>query len=294
LSFHNLYLYCVTTGTVVFNSAGGFIPRVAGFCLQCLEAFDMPVAVNMYLTDAGQTVSAPPHTDKQDVFVCQTQGKKRWRVYSPPPPSRMPRADPLARGKATDSLSLSELEEPLVDLVLNPGQLLYVPAGFPHTTDTVSGIDEGTEPSVHLTFGVDTHIWGLNYASLRENILKRSGLTDKLLLTKLAPELYWDLQSTIHLGFLSSDPVSDESSQAIANICSNVLKKMRSVEAGRWSEFSDSESDFIAHLQCEATVLGAVQHHRQMVDLFGLMYADVAFKISPAQMDLSFFRSKVS
>ena len=28
----------------------------------------------------------------------QTQGLKRWRVFAPPPPSRMPRADPLARG----------------------------------------------------------------------------------------------------------------------------------------------------------------------------------------------------
>ncbi|CAN0394563.1 unnamed protein product, partial [Ectocarpus sp. 8 AP-2014] len=53
---------------------------------------------------------------------------------------------------------------------------LYVPAGFPHTTDTVTGMSEDdTDPSVHLTVGVDTHIWGLNYATLRSYSLSRSG-----------------------------------------------------------------------------------------------------------------------
>ena len=56
-------------------------------------------------------------------------------------------------------------------------KFLYVPAGFPHTTDTVTGMSDGGEndPSVHLTVGVDTHIWGLNYATLRAYALARAG-----------------------------------------------------------------------------------------------------------------------
>lgn len=55
-------------------------------------------------------------------------------------------------------------------------KFLYVPAGFPHTTDTVTGMSDGdNDPSVHLTVGVDTHIWGLNYATLRAYSLSRSG-----------------------------------------------------------------------------------------------------------------------
>lgn len=56
------------------------------------------------------------------------------------------------------------------------------------------GGDTNADPSVHLTVGVDTHIWGLNFASLRDNSLKKSGLPDKILLTKLEDKLYWDLQ----------------------------------------------------------------------------------------------------
>ena len=43
-------------------------------------------------------------------------------------------------GKSKDTLSLSELKEPLIDVVMRPGQILYVPAGFPHTTGTYAGI----------------------------------------------------------------------------------------------------------------------------------------------------------
>ena len=47
---------------------------------------------------------------------------------------------------------------------------------------------------MHLTVGVDTHIRGLNFASLRDSSFKRSGLNDKVLLTKLDDSLYWELQ----------------------------------------------------------------------------------------------------
>ena len=59
-------------------------------CLAALDAFGLPAGLNLYLTAAGTPVSAPPHSDKQDVFVVQTAGKKRWRVYAPPPPARKP------------------------------------------------------------------------------------------------------------------------------------------------------------------------------------------------------------
>lgn len=58
-----------TSGTVVFNSAGGFIPKLAQVCLAAVTAFDLPCALNMYLTNPGQKTSAPPHTDKQVLFT---------------------------------------------------------------------------------------------------------------------------------------------------------------------------------------------------------------------------------
>ncbi|KAH8069900.1 histone demethylase [Aureococcus anophagefferens] len=146
--------------TVVLNSLDATCPRVAALSLAAVDAFGLPACVNLYATGAGARVSAPPHTDTQRVLVMQCHGNKRWRVWRPPRPDRRPGADPLARGKGDDVLELGELEEtPAADVVLTPGDCLYVPAGWPHTTDTLEcAVDD--EPSVHLTLGVDTHIWG--------------------------------------------------------------------------------------------------------------------------------------
>jgi lysine-specific demethylase/histidyl-hydroxylase NO66 len=105
---------------------------LAGVCADACFAFNMPVALNMYLTNPGQVTSAPLHTDKQDVFVLQTQGQKHWRVYAPP--SLKLNSDPFARGKDSDIFLRDEVGEPIIDTVLSPGQILYVPGGFPHTT----------------------------------------------------------------------------------------------------------------------------------------------------------------
>ena len=255
-------------GTVVFNSAGGFVPELAGVCLQVVNAFQLPCALNMYLTAAGQPTSAPPHTDKQDVFVMQTQGKKHWRVFSPPPPARMPRADPLARGKGMDQLSIHELDPPVIDTVLSPGNILYIPAGYPHTTDTIEGISEDSDPSVHLTVGVDTHIWGLNYASLRENVLKKVGLKDKQLLPKLNQELYWSLQSSLPFGFLCEN-AEDVTEDPLADL---LLEKMKLTDA--------KQSESIDKSTVIACITKLKAHHREITDLFGRMYSDVCMKIS--------------
>jgi hypothetical protein len=174
-------------GTVIFNTAGAHIPKLAGATLACTDASSLPCAVNMYVTAAGKRTSAPPHTDRQDVIVVQTQGKKHWRVYSPPDPTLKPNADVYARGKGDDVLSLYSLEdvgcEKLLDVTLEPGDVLFIPAAYPHTTDTVTDLVEDTpeNTSIHLTFNFDTHVWDLNYLSARRLALRRAGVMDSAL-----------------------------------------------------------------------------------------------------------------
>jgi len=175
-------------GTVIFNTAGSHIPKLAGATLACTDAAALPCALNVYVTAAGQRTSAPPHTDRQDVIVVQTQGKKRWRVYSPPDPAMKPSADMYARGKGDDNLPLYSLEEgqygckKLLDVTLEAGDILFIPAAFPHTTDTVSDLEDVPEnASIHLTFNFDTHVWDLNYLSARRLALRRAGVADSAL-----------------------------------------------------------------------------------------------------------------
>jgi ribosomal protein L16 Arg81 hydroxylase len=77
----------------------------------------------------------------------------------------------FVRSQGDDNLPLFALEsefrgELLLETTLEEGDVLFIPAAFPHTTDTVDEIAKKT--SIHLTFGLDSHdIWALEYLSVR-------------------------------------------------------------------------------------------------------------------------------
>lgn len=103
------------------------------------EAFGCMVGANAYLTPAASQGFAP-HYDDIDAFICQLEGRKRWRVYS------FPEAEgPLPRFPSED-LTQTELPPLLLETVLEPGDLLFLPRGFVHQAETVS-----QQPSLHLT-----------------------------------------------------------------------------------------------------------------------------------------------
>ncbi len=210
-------------GTVIFNAVGAHVPSLAGPCLAVTDATDTPNAVNLYVTAYGKRTSAPPHTDKQDVLVVQTNGKKHWRVYEPTLPSLKPSADVFARGKGTDSLPLPLLESMednlLLETDLNPGDVLFIPAGFPHTTGTAhtdekdgDDSEDDDKTSVHLTFNIDTHVWELDYLNARRLVLRRANVIDSALgQSRNEDNVYVgkvnELPSDIHQGLLAEFPL---------------------------------------------------------------------------------------
>ena len=236
----------------------------------------------------------------------QTCGAKHWRVFAPPHPSRKPAADPLARGKAADALTLSELGEPLIDTVLTPGQLLYMPAGFPHTTDTLN-LGEPAPPaaaddSVHLTIGIDTHIWGLDYLGARAGALKRAALPDQCTATKLPEEAHWKLMGIPpHLGFLrrhaaahaAADPDATAEDAAAAAAVAELVAAAREAEPARWAEHDDAS--LAALLDAPAVAAQLVKHAAAVTEVCRGMYDDAlrgTGKAPPGLPDVSVFRVK--
>lgn len=218
-------LQAMEKGTVIFNAAGAHIPKLAGPCLAVTDATNTPNAVNLYITAAGKRTSAPPHTDKQDVIVVQTTGRKHWRVYTPPNPALKPQADVFARGKGDDSLPLYSLEsedstsELSLETDLDPGDALFIPAGYPHTTSTAYEDDtKNSEASIHLTFNIDTHVWDLNYLCARRLVLRKANVVDTALgqsrdednpyvgkVNELPSDIHKELLSAFPLDFLKED-----------------------------------------------------------------------------------------
>ncbi|GID75080.1 hypothetical protein Ade02nite_37210 [Paractinoplanes deccanensis] len=103
-----------------------------------------PLQVNAYLTPP-QSQGFSTHYDTHDVFVLQVDGTKRWRLHEPV------LADPLEKqawGGRADEVAATAEGEPALDVVLEPGDALYLPRGWLHSAEA-----QGSR-SLHLTIGV--------------------------------------------------------------------------------------------------------------------------------------------
>lgn len=107
-----------------------------------LEAFlGCVVGVNAYVTPSGHQGFAP-HFDDVDAFVCQIEGEKHWRVYG----KRTDGLDDLPRGSSVD-FGKDDMEGVPVayDVILKPGDMLYLPRGRIHEAKGCGGV------SLHVT-----------------------------------------------------------------------------------------------------------------------------------------------
>ena len=86
------------------------------------------------------------HHDRKDVFVLQIAGRKTWRLHRPAEPYPI-------RNSVDNEFDALAGAEPLLEVELEPGDMLYVPRGFLHKPFTTD------EHSLHLSFGVETITW---------------------------------------------------------------------------------------------------------------------------------------
>ena len=220
-----------------------------------------------------------PHADLQSVLILQTHGAKRWRVWSPlPAASHM--QNPLQRGKA-ESLTVLELGEPLVDVVLQPGAVLHVPAGFPHATSTPAG--SATARSIALTVGLETHsgyqAWHFSTACMLTRASRRgsvaSGMGEQLAvldwskvsngwsepLLPIFKRKYMSMREQL----LKSLPVGfvDDEANYVARIATGMLKASQGlgIEEDEYiREEADQTARFFVKLQNAAVQASILSH----------------------------------
>ena len=130
--------------TLVLQGLHRIWPPLIDYASRLGEELRQPLQVNAYLTPAGNKGFAT-HYDTHDVFVLQVDGTKRWRIHEPVLP------DPLERqtwGGRADEVGATADGPAALDVVLEPGDALYLPRGWLH-----SAAAQGSS-SLHLTFGV--------------------------------------------------------------------------------------------------------------------------------------------
>ena len=119
-------------------------PPLVDFATDLASDLGHPVQVNAYITPPENRGFAA-HYDVHDVFVLQVAGHKRWHVHEPVVLNPLP-DQPWQQHRA--AVAARAAEQPLIDVVLEPGDALYLPRGYLHSADALG------EVSIHLTVGV--------------------------------------------------------------------------------------------------------------------------------------------
>ncbi|MFG1677621.1 cupin domain-containing protein [Micromonospora sp. NPDC049282] len=130
--------------TLVLQGLHRTWPALVDLARDLGAALAQPLQVNAYLTPAGSQGFAT-HYDTHDVFVLQVDGRKRWRIHPPV------LTDPLERqpwGGRADEVSATAEGRPALDVVLEPGDALYLPRGWLHSAQAQES------SSLHLTVGI--------------------------------------------------------------------------------------------------------------------------------------------
>jgi len=130
--------------TLIINGIGRTWAPAAATCRALENHLQHPVGCNLFLTPA-RAQGFVAHADAMDTFFVQVAGAKRWKVWQP--------TFELPFGERLTKPVRAELGDPVIDVELGPGDVLYLPRGWVH-----EGI-AGQSRSLHLTFGIATVRW---------------------------------------------------------------------------------------------------------------------------------------
>lgn len=131
------------------------------------EFFGSFVGANIYLTPPG-TQGFAPHYDDIEAFILQVEGSKRWRVY---PPHKIQNQLPRVSSR---NFGQKGLGKPVLDVLLEAGDMLYFPRGFIHQGNTVEG-----KHSLHVTISTyQKTCWADLFAKMLAPALEKAARED--------------------------------------------------------------------------------------------------------------------
>ncbi len=143
--------------SLVANEVHTLHPPISKIAALLGRTFAADVGANVYCSFGGVQAFGT-HYDFHDVFAVQTEGEKIWRIYrgQVERPVDLPPDTPETRQWLQASRGMLAAE-----VLMKPGDLLYIPRGRYHDALAVNG------PSLHVTFSV-TPLHGRSVLSLLE------------------------------------------------------------------------------------------------------------------------------
>lgn len=135
--FSDYESYGESNWTLLVQSVNEWLPQV-GSLLSAFEFLPEWRLDDVMVSFSCEGGGVGPHLDQYDVFIIQGSGRRRWRVGQ--------RQAMTSYQPCTDLTLVEEPFDAVIDEVLEPGDVLYIPAGCPH--DGVA-----LEPSLNYSVG---------------------------------------------------------------------------------------------------------------------------------------------
>tara|TARA_R110002167_G_scaffold5058_3_gene23751 strand:- start:359 stop:1510 length:1152 start_codon:yes stop_codon:yes gene_type:complete len=120
--FEDVNEHCLGAWSILVQSVDHFIPEAD----QLMRAFDFIPHWRMddlMVSFSNKNAGVGPHLDQYDVFIIQGKGSRRWQVGLP--------GDFEPIRPHTDLSQITGFEA-VIDQVLTPGDIIYIPANHPH------------------------------------------------------------------------------------------------------------------------------------------------------------------
>ena len=111
--------------SLFFYGIQKFWNPIAPLCRSLTSFFRMPSGATAVVSPPG-VHSSPTHFDPVNNFLIQVEGSKRYRVYE------LFEALPIARHEKPYLVRRDLLRDPLYDIELQSGDVLFIPRGFVH------------------------------------------------------------------------------------------------------------------------------------------------------------------
>ena len=148
--------------------------------------FNAPVGCNAYWTPAG-TQGFAPHYDDIDALVCQLEGSKRWRLYAP-----RSEEESLPRF-SSPNFEAAQLGPPMAEVVLHPGDVLYMPRGLIHEAFSLPD-----HHSLHITISTGQRIAWIDLLELAIPAALREAAEEMPELRQTLPRRFLDVMGAMH------------------------------------------------------------------------------------------------
>lgn len=137
--------------TMILNRVDVRHALIRSLCLDVAKFVSQHTLANGYLA-FGNDPSFGKHWDCHDVFAVQLHGRKRWQLYRPT--FELPLATQTSKECKQDCP-----DEPVLDIVLETGDVLYIPRGWWHCATAIGEETFHVAIGVHPPFVLDYFTW---------------------------------------------------------------------------------------------------------------------------------------